>query len=86
MRQSEEQKNQKNAPALTVGARIIKKWRQPGGEGDPTTYHARFQVQSGDMMVLSMSKNEFLKLNEGETGWLYFKGNQYQGFVRSSQI
>ncbi|MBQ8921204.1 MAG: DUF2500 domain-containing protein [Oscillospiraceae bacterium] len=87
----------RNAPRLTVQARVIAKrmdvrrhqnYREPDSgtfyDGTSTTYYfATFEVESGDRMELELPGEEYGLLVEGDTGVLNFQGTVFLSFARS---
>lgn len=76
----------RNAPILTVDARIVSKRSQTGGGMNDmpawTRYYATFEVASGDRMEFRMSGEENGMLAEGDEGKVTFQGSRYVSFVR----
>lgn len=85
-----------NSPRLTVSARIVAKRQNTTYQNHPnagdtsgahgyhttssTTYYATFQVESGDIIEMSVSGSEYGKLTEGDEGKLTFQGTRYLQF------
>lgn len=86
----------RNAPVLTVQARVGKKWELVTSQNIPnggdaagamgyqtihtTLYRAAFRVQSGDELEFAVSETEYSLLEEGREGALTFQGSRYLGF------
>lgn len=82
-----------NSPRLTVSARIVAKRQNTTYQNHPnagdtsgahgyhttssTTYYVTFQVESGDIIEMSVSGSEYGKLTEGDEGKLTFQGTRY---------
>lgn len=85
-----------NSPRLTVSARIVAKRQNTTYQNHPnagdtsgahgyhtassTTYYVTFQVESGDIIEMSVSGSEYGKLTEGDEGKLTFQGTRYLQF------
>ena len=85
-----------NSPRLTVSARIVAKRQNTTYQTHPnagdtsgahgyhttssTTYYVTFQVESGDIIEMSVSGSEYGKLTEGDEGKLTFQGTRYLQF------
>ena len=85
-----------NSPRLTVSARIVAKRQNTTYQNHPnagdtsgahgyhttssTTYYVTFQVESGDIIEMSVSGSEYGKLTEGYEGKLTFQGTRYLQF------
>ncbi len=77
-----------NSPRLTVPAKIVDMQRKThhhhssGHHHHSHTYHVTFEVESGDRMVLKVSRSEYGMLRIGESGKVSFQGTRYLGFER----
>lgn len=85
-----------NSPRLTASARIVAKRQNTTYQNHPnagdtsgahgyhttssTTYYVTFQVESGDIIEMSVSGSEYGKLTEGDEGKLTFQGTRYLQF------
>lgn len=85
-----------NSPRLTVSARIVAKRQNTTYQNHPnagdtsgahgyhttssTTYYVTFQVESGNIIEMSVSGSEYGKLTEGDEGKLTFQGTRYLQF------
>ena len=85
-----------HSPRLTVSAKIVAKRQNTTlqnhpNAGDPsgahgyhttssTTYYVTFQVESGNIIEMSVSGSEYGKLTEGDEGKLTFQGTRYLQF------
>ncbi len=85
-----------NSPRLTVSARIVAKRQNTTYQNHPnagdtsgahgyhttssTTYYVTFQVESGDIIEMSVSGSEYGKFTEGDEGKLTFQGTRYLQF------
>jgi hypothetical protein len=76
----------RNAPILSVDARVVGKREETGGGmGDMaawTNYYATFEVASGDRMEFQVEGRECGLLAEGDEGKLTFQGTRYVSFQR----
>jgi hypothetical protein len=76
----------RNAPILSVDARVVAKREETGGGmGDMpawTHYYATFEVASGDRMEFQVEGRACGMLAEGDEGKLTFQGTKYLSFVR----
>lgn len=72
----------KNAPQLTVPARVATKRTDVWGDHAHTSYYATFEFESGDRTEFSLTGEQFGMLAEGDSGRLTFKGPQFLSFER----
>lgn len=75
----------RNAPILSVDARIVGKREQTSGGGETmawTHYYVTFEVASGDRMEFQVEGRESGMLAEGDKGKLTFQGTRYMSFLR----
>ena len=81
----------RKAPRLTVPAKVVDKWtsyssthrhRHGHHPMTSTSYHATFEVDSGDRMVLLLTVYEYGLLMEGDQGLLTFQGSRFLDFQR----
>ena len=90
-----EQLRNRKAPVLTVDAFVASKRisvsteQRPSASGDgmmftssSETCYVTFQVESGDRMEFSVSRDEYQSLMEGESGRLTFQGTRYMSFLK----
>ena len=79
-----------HSPRLTVPARVVSKQmqlhRHHYGRAEPYydtyLYSVTFQVESGDRMELSVSRQQYGMLAEGDYGRLSFQGTRFLSFER----
>lgn len=77
-----------NSPRLTVPATVVDMRRKThhhhsnGHHHHSHTYHATFEVESGDRMELKISRSEYGLMVVGDRGYLSFQGTRYLGFER----
>ena len=50
-----------------------------------TVYRVTFQVESGDTMTFTVSREEYGALYAGDAGWLRFQGKRFLGFDQQNQ-
>ena len=75
----------RNAPLLTVPARVTGKRTAVSGGGDfavSTSYYVTFEDENGARMEFSVDSGQFALLADGDLGSLTFKGPQFISFVR----
>ena len=80
-----------NSPRLTVPVTVVSKrtnvsHHHHAGEHHhsttSTTYYVTFQVESGDRMEMSVSRQQYGMLAEGDYGRLSFQGTRFLSFER----
>ena len=77
-----------HAPQWTVGAVVTGKhadaFRRHHGTGNraDTWYYATFLVEGGEQRKFQVSMGEYIRLNEGDRGYLTGQGTRYIGFER----
>mgnify|MGYP002520837827 CR=1 FL=1 len=87
-------KRNNNSPRLTVEATVVDKRKDVSYHHhhtgntmgtmntSSTSYLITFQVESGDRLVLRVSRDEYGMIVEGDTGKLTFQGTRYISFER----
>lgn len=76
-------RNNRNAPELTVEATLVAKRIHVWGDHSHTDYYATFQVASGDRMELEIPDNQYGYLVENDHGRLTFRGTEFLKFERT---
>lgn len=75
----------RNAPLLTVPARVTGKRTAVSGGGDfavSTAYYVTFEDENGIRTEFSVSSDQYALIAEGDLGSLTFKGPEFISFVR----
>ncbi len=72
-----------NAPRLTVDANVASKLCEVvGGKNAKAVYRAAFEVESGDILNLTVSEELFGSFAESESGRLTFCGGEFVSFEK----
>lgn len=72
----------RQAPVLTVPATVVTRRTHVWGDHSHTNYYVTFQVDSGDRMELHVPYDQFGYLVEGDRGELTFQGTRLLWFRR----